>query len=80
MRQKIVFLVKGSAKEPYTVEFFKEDNSIKTKCSCPAGKYSTSCKHRISILTGHTTGIVSDNIDDVKKLLLGLKIQRLQVL
>ena len=67
MKQEIRFLVKGSAKEPYTVEFFKEDNNIKTKCSCPAGRYSTPCKHRISILTGNTMGIVSDNKDDVKK-------------
>jgi hypothetical protein len=67
MKQEIRFLVKGSAKEPYTVEFLKEDNNIKTKCSCSAGRYSTPCKHRISILTGNTMGIVSDNKDDVKK-------------
>lgn len=64
--KKIIFLVQGSAKEPYQVEFFKENNKVTATCSCPAGRYSGHCKHRISILTNKPKDIVSDNLDDVQ--------------
>ena len=67
MKEKIEFLVKGSAKEPYKVEFLKENEKITATCSCPAGRYSGHCKHRISILTNKSKGVVSENIDDVEK-------------
>ncbi len=63
--ETIKFLVKGSAQEPYNVEFSKENDKITATCSCPAGRYSTHCKHRISILTNNSKNIVSENAEEV---------------
>ena len=64
--EEISFLVQGSAKEPYQVDFFKEDNKVTATCSCPAGRFSGHCKHRISILTNKPKDIVSKNLEDVQ--------------
>lgn len=62
--QTIVFLVQGSAAEPYRVTFQRNENKISAYCSCPAGINGQYCKHRISILKGKSEGIVSDNMSD----------------
>ena len=68
MKEEIEFLVQGSASEPYQVIFSKENNKITATCSCPAGKFSGHCKHRVSILTNHAKDIVSNNKEDVEKI------------
>jgi uncharacterized Zn finger protein len=73
MKEKIQFLVKGSAKEPYRVQFTNENGKITSTCSCPAGRYSGFCKHRISIFLGESKGIVSDNTDDIKRVSTWIK-------
>ncbi|GAB6846609.1 SWIM zinc finger family protein [Paraburkholderia kururiensis] len=60
---KISFLVQGSANEPYEVTFERENNQIAAFCTCPAGANGTYCKHRLFILDGVISGIVSDNAD-----------------
>jgi hypothetical protein len=57
------FLVSGSGPEPYQVEFVKDDSGLKAYCNCLAGSHGSYCKHRVSILTGDRSGIVSD-VDD----------------
>lgn len=65
--QRIVFLVKGSATEPYTTEFVRRsDTNISAYCTCKAGQNGMYCKHRFNILEGKTKGIISDNLDDVE--------------
>ena len=66
--EKIKFLVQGSAAKPYEVEFSKENNRVIATCSCPAGRYSRHCKHRILILANKSKAkdIVSENLEDVK--------------
>jgi hypothetical protein len=65
--QQISFEVQGSAAEPYGVLFVKRsDNNLSAYCSCPAGENGQYCKHRFNIFDGLTTGIVSNNLDDVK--------------
>lgn len=59
---QLVFLVKGSAAEPYEVTFIKDGASLTAICTCPAGTYGNFCKHRISILDGNAQAISSDNI------------------
>ncbi len=59
--EELVFLVKGSAADPYEVTFIKDGTSLTAICTCPAGTYGNFCKHRISILDGNTKGISSDN-------------------
>ncbi|MFL2583837.1 MAG: hypothetical protein ACJ0Q9_05585 [Gammaproteobacteria bacterium] len=57
------FLVSGSGPKPYQVEFVKDDAGLKAYCNCLAGTHGSHCKHRINILAGDPSGIVSD-VDD----------------
>ncbi len=61
--KELVFLVKGSAADPYEVTFIKDGASLTAICTCPAGTYGNFCKHRISILDGNAEAITSDNAD-----------------
>lgn len=59
--EELIFLVKGSAADPYEVTFIKDGSSLTAICTCPAGTYGNLCKHRISILDGNTKSISSGN-------------------
>jgi hypothetical protein len=61
----IEFLVQGSAPDPYCVVFKKIGSNFTTTCTCPAGEVGQHCKHRIRIILGDTTGIVSENVESV---------------
>jgi uncharacterized Zn finger protein len=60
-----MFLVQGSAVEPYKVTFKKDGSNLSAYCSCPAGENGMYCKHRFRILSGEAEGIVSGNEKDV---------------
>lgn len=62
---EFIFLVQGSAVEPYKVTFRKIGENLSAYCTCPAGDNGQYCKHRFSILGGFTDGIVSGNESDV---------------
>jgi len=62
---EIKFLVKGSADDPYEVTFIKDGGSLTALCTCRAGQFGNSCKHRLSILDGKGSDISSDNSDQV---------------
>ena len=62
------FLVSGSGSKPYEVEFVKDDAGLKAYCNCLAGTHGSHCKHRINILDGDISGIVSD-VDEKFKLI-----------
>jgi hypothetical protein len=59
--EQIWFLVQGSSKDPYRVTFRKTGNNLSAYCTCPAGENDQHCKHRMNILRGITSGIVSGN-------------------
>jgi uncharacterized Zn finger protein len=59
------FEVKGSASEPYQILIKKDGTNLSAFCTCPAGKNGMHCKHRISILSGSSKAVVSDNISEV---------------
>lgn len=61
MMEEICFLVQGSAEEPYRVTFRKTGKNLSAYCTCPAGENGQHCKHRMNILCGITSGIVSGN-------------------
>ena len=64
--EPIVFLVQGSSAEPYQVTFTKRsEGNLTAHCTCPAGRMSMYCKHRINILLGDVTDIVSKNEETV---------------
>ena len=74
----IDFLVQGSAPGPYHVTFKKAGSSLTAICTCPAGEVGQYCKHRLRILAGETTGIVSDNhaaVSEVRSWLPGTDVE-----
>jgi len=63
--EQLFFLVQGSSDAPYQVTFNRQGESISAQCSCPAGLNRQLCKHRMSILSGSSERVVSDNPQDV---------------
>ncbi len=61
----LLFLVQGSAEEPYKTTFKKSESNLTAHCTCPAGQVGQYCKHRFGILKGEVKGIVSGNETDV---------------
>jgi hypothetical protein len=66
--KKIEFRVQGSAPEPYRVIFRKDELNLSATCTCPAGVMGQCCKHRIRIMSGNSTGIVSANINAISEI------------
>lgn len=69
MEEKVlVFYVKGSAKKPYRVAFWKEESSydLHSGCGCPAGKRLQPCKHRFQIIEGDLTNLdeSTENVEE----------------
>lgn len=64
--QQITFLVQGSGEQAYKVSFLLSDHALNAFCTCQAGQNGTMCKHRLSILTGSTAGILSNNVHEVE--------------
>lgn len=64
--EQVVFLVQGSAELPYSVTFSCRDTgNLTATCTCPAGVVKQYCKHRLNILMGDVTDIVSGNEESV---------------
>jgi len=59
--EELIFLVKGSTTKPYEITFIKDGSSLTALCTCPAGQFGNSCKHRVAILDGDASAISSDN-------------------
>lgn len=64
---KYRFLVRGSTGQ-YEVTFTREGDQLTTKCTCQAGEYGLHCKHRIAIIMGDTSNILSGNENQVKEI------------
>lgn len=65
--ESLKFKIQGSSPEPYKVEFIKiQQSTFSAFCTCKAGQSGQNCKHRMQILKGDTSQLISDNIDDVK--------------
>ena len=63
--EQLDFAVKGSSGEAYEVTFIKDGTSLTALCTCPAGQFGNSCKHRVAILDGKADSVSSDNADRV---------------
>lgn len=59
------FQVAGSGAEPYTVTLAREGQNLTAKCTCMAGKKGMMCKHRLALLSGDSSGVVSSNAAEV---------------
>lgn len=65
---RIEFLVQGSAAEPYRVSFWRVGDNVKSSCTCQAGENGLACKHRLNLLDGDVTNLVSSSPDSFQKL------------
>jgi len=68
MTDRLEFLVQGGSLQPYTVAFWRDGDNLTSSCTCMAGIRGTYCKHRIALLEGDYSAVVSDNKDDFSKL------------
>lgn len=68
-----MFQVQGSAPDPYEVRFIRSVEALNAFCSCPAGTYGTYCKHRLAIMSGDSSRVVSENAREVEVVQLWLK-------
>lgn len=62
-----VFDVKGSSGN-YQVVISKTGRNLIATCTCSAAKNGMACKHRLEILKGSGTAVISSNEDEVKKI------------
>jgi len=75
---EIEFLVQGSSSEPYKVSFVYDNQELNAFCTCAAGLNGQYCKHRIQILEGVDSSVISKNKNDVRKITTWLKGTSLQ--
>lgn len=68
-KNQLEFKVQGDSGNLYTVRFEKEGSDLFSSCSCPAGEMGTYCKHRIRLLTGEISKLVSKNESDIANLI-----------
>ena len=66
--EELVFQVKGSSSKPYELTFIKDGDSLTALCTCPAGQFGNSCKHRIAIIDGDANAVSSANADQVPRI------------
>ena len=66
--ERIEFLVEGSSGNEYKVVFEIDEGVAHAYCDCQAGQNGLYCKHRIEILGGDVSYLVSNNGDDVERL------------
>jgi uncharacterized Zn finger protein len=66
--EELVLFVKGSTTKPYELTFIKDGSSLTALCTCPAGQFGNSCKHRVAILDSDFRAISGDNADQAAKI------------
>ena len=62
MSESIEFDVRDSSLVECRVTFVKDGDNLSAFCSCEMGRREQYCAHRLDILRGETSSIVSDNI------------------
>ena len=69
---ELEFKVQGNEGE-YLVSFRREQNNLTAFCTCEAGEHGLHCRHRIALMTGDDSMIISPNKNDITKLLAMVK-------
>jgi uncharacterized Zn finger protein len=77
---KIQFQVQGSSADPYEVTFERRGADLIAFCTCPAGENGQHCKHRLRIMAGESTGIVSGNENQVVEVVSWFKGSKLETI
>jgi hypothetical protein len=68
MVEPLEFFVQGSSSEPYAVRILKIGERVFATCTCMAGVMRQLCKHRIRIMQGDSQGVISGNLEEVRKM------------
>lgn len=67
---ELSFLVQVSSTTPHcTVTIRRNGDHLTASCTCEQGGAGTVCRHRLSILSGQTKWVISDNLLSVKRVL-----------
>lgn len=66
--ERVEFLVEGSQGDRYTLVFEIKGANANAFCSCPAGLNGQFCKHRIGIMDGEVSHLLSGNTADIMRL------------
>ena len=72
------FHVRGSSGQ-YEVTFTKEGDQVMTSCTCQAGEHGLHCKHRIAIIMGDSSNILSENesqVETIKEMIKGTILEK----
>jgi len=64
----LIFVVQGSRGDEYQVTFGAASGRVVAYCSCPAGENGSICKHRLAIMDGEVSNLLSGNAQDVIRL------------
>jgi len=76
------FVISDTAGQIYQVAAKRSDDNLTITCSCPKGEQGDLCKHRLALLHGDGSGLVSNNPDDVLKLgdlIIGTDVEDLMI-
>ena len=71
-------VISQSTGEIYFIHLYRTENNLTCTCTCPAGRRSTHCKHRLAILKGEMHDVDSgdtDRIDEILSLLSGTDVE-----
>jgi hypothetical protein len=66
--QMLRFRMEGSKGDVYDVGAERSGGGVRITCTCQAAENGIHCHHRIELLRGDVTALVSDNPSDVAKL------------
>lgn len=56
--EQLTILAKGSSADPYELTFIKDGSSLTALCTCPAGNFGGSCKHRVAVFDNDAGAVV----------------------
>jgi hypothetical protein len=61
-------LKSSSSGEIYKLKASRTVNGVRFTCSCRAGEQGQQCKHRVGLLLGDVSNLVSNNLHDIQEL------------
>ena len=65
MDGELIFLIQGSAPNPFRVCFRRDGERLSATCTCNAGVLGKLCKHRLGLMKGDPFGLVGGSAEQV---------------
>ena len=73
------FIVLGSSGSEYEIVALRNGENFQMSCTCEAGQHGTCCKHRLALLDGEISSLLSGNHADLlelKQLVCGTGVEK----